>query len=306
MKPRTLIGEIRKAIQELNPNEVVDASRRPVRVLLKASSEPMYAFLERFLVPGGPTDAAASMLSREGASGQVEAADITIVEAGLPVPAGAFVFDKDRPELLVVQILDAREDLNLALARTFPAFRPAVNERVRHMVSKENAMFAVGTALPNIMPGLAWLPWAVPEAVSDTAVLTVNQIRMAFLLAAANGKPIGYREQKAEIAAIVAGAFGWRTLARELVGKIPFGAGLVPKAAVAYAATWIEGRSLERLYVHGVGFSRKERAAARCEAMGRGRAAAKAFLEAYRGSHEKSKYSPSSTATSAPKTTPTT
>jgi uncharacterized protein (DUF697 family) len=230
------------------------------------------------------------MLSREGADDEASAADIVIVEAGLPTPKGAFVFDKDHPEKLVAQILDSREDLNLALARTFPAFRPAVSERVRHMVSKENAMFAVGTALPNIMPGLAWLPWAVPEAVSDTAVLTVNQIRMAFLLAAANGKPIGYREQKAEIAAIIAGAFGWRTLARELVGKIPFGGGLAPKAAIAYAATWIEGRSLERLYAHGIGFSGKERKAARGEAMGRGKAAASAFLEAYRASHDQSRF----------------
>jgi hypothetical protein len=284
---KSLIGEIRKSIQQLNPNEVVDASRRPVRVLLKASSEPMYAFLERFLVPAGPNDAAASMLSREGSA---EAVDIVIVEAGMPAPKGAFVFDKAHPEQLIDEILNQRDDLNLALARTFPAFRPAVSERLRHMVSKENAMFAVGTALPNIMPGLAWLPWAVPEAVSDTAVLTVNQVRMAFLLAAANGKPIGYREQKAEIAAIIAGAFGWRTLARELVGKIPFGAGLVPKAAIAYAATWVEGRSLERLYAHGIGFSGKERKAARDEAMGRGKAAASAFLEAYRASHDKSRF----------------
>ena len=285
----TLIGEIRNSIRQLNPDAVVETSHRPVRVRLIANTEPIYAFLERFLVPAGPGDAASSMLSR-GISESAEPPDITITEAGLPAPAGAFLFDKDQPEKLIVNILDSRDDLRLALARTFPAFRPAASERIRHMVAKENALFAVGTALPNIMPGLAWLPWAVPEAVSDTAVLTVNQIRMAFLLAAANGKPVGYREQKTEIAAIIAGAFGWRTLARELIGKIPFGAGLIPKAAVAYAATWIEGRSLEHLYAHGISFSGKERSAVRGEAMSRGKAAATAFLDAYRASHGQAKF----------------
>ena len=44
------------------------------------------------------------------------------------------------------------------------------------------------------------------------------------------------------------GAFGWRALARELVGKIPMGGGLIPKAAIAYAGTRVVGLSLERLY----------------------------------------------------------
>ena len=285
---KSLIGEIRKSLHELNPNEVVETSHRPVRVLLRARSEPMYAFLERFLVPAGPSDVSASMLSRYGQADA--AADIVIVERGLPLTDGAFEFDEADPEVMIREILEKRDDLSLALARSFPAFRPVASEGIRHSVSKENAFFAAATALPNIAPGLAWLPWAVPEAISDTAVMTVNQIRMAFLLAAANGKPIGYREQKTEIAAIIAGALGWRALARELVGKIPFGAGVIPKAAIAYAATWIEGRSLEQLYSHGLSFSRRQRSQVRGEAMSRGRSFASAFVDAYRKSHAESKY----------------
>lgn len=282
-----LISEIRKAIRQLNPGEVIELSERPVRVLLHAADEATYAFLERFLVPGGASEAAASMVFRQG---HIADAEVVIVDAALPLPKGAFRFDRHRPEKLIESILDKRPELHLALARSFPAFRPAVSERVRHSVSKENALFALAAALPNIAPVLGWLPWAVPEAVSGTAVLTVNQIRMALLLAAANGRPIGFREQKAEVAAIVAGALGWRTLARELIGKIPFGAGLIPKAAVAYAATWIEGRSLEQLYAHGFRFTRKQRSDVRDEAMSRGKQAARAFLDAYRASHSEAKY----------------
>ena len=90
------------------------------------------------------------------------------------------------------------------------------------------------------------LPWAIGEFASDTAFLTMNQIRMAFLIAAASDRPIGYREQRSEIASIVAGAFGWRALARELVGKVPFGGGLIPKAGIAYAGTFAVGRLPDR------------------------------------------------------------
>ena len=48
---------------------------------------------------------------------------------------------------------------------------------------------------------------------------------------------------------IAGGAFGWRALARELVGKIPFGGGLLPKGAIAYAGTYLAGKALERVHL---------------------------------------------------------
>jgi len=53
----------------------------------------------------------------------------------------------------------------------------------------------------------------------------MNQIRMTFMIGAASDHAIGYREQRSEIASIIASAFGWRALARELAGKVPFGGG---------------------------------------------------------------------------------
>ena len=64
------------------------------------------------------------------------------------------------------------------------------------------------------MPNLLELPWSVAEFAGDTAFLTINQVRMAFLIAAAHGKPVGYVEQKMELATIAAGAFGWRAIAQ--------------------------------------------------------------------------------------------
>ncbi len=77
---------------------------------------------------------------------------------------------------------------------------------------------------------------------------------MAFLISAANDHEIGYDEQKLELGAIVLGAFGWRSLARELVGKIPLGGGLIPKAAIAYAGSYVVGKGLDKLHRTGSGF----------------------------------------------------
>ena len=115
-------------------------------------------------------------------------------------------------------------------------------------IAWENTLFAVATALPDVIPNFFELPWAVAEFASDTAFLTINQIRMAFLIAAACGKEVGFAERKAEIISITAGAFGWRAIARELVGKIPLGGGLIPKGAIAYAGTFVVGKGLEHFH----------------------------------------------------------
>jgi hypothetical protein len=145
-------------------------------------------------------------------------------------------------------------------------------------VSKENALFSIATALPDIVPILS-LPWAIGEFASDTAFLTMNQVRMTFMIAAASDHPIGYSEQKAELGSILAGAFGLRAIARQLVSKIPLGGGLLPKAAIAYAGTRVVGLSMERLYRTGYGYTQEERGSAYEEAYERGKVFAGGMLK---------------------------
>jgi hypothetical protein len=178
----------------------------------------------------------------------------------------------------VHQVLHHRRDLAIPLAVHIQPFREEVSNRIIKKVAKENALFALATALPDIVPFLS-LPWAIGEFASDTALLTANQFRMAFLLAAANDRDIGYREQKAEVVSIMLGAFGWRALARELVGKIPLGGGLIPKAAIAYAGTRVVGQSLERLYRIGRAYTREERRLAYEDALQRGKTLAASLLD---------------------------
>jgi uncharacterized protein (DUF697 family) len=281
-----ILRQIRTAFRQLNPNEVRRAAGRPLSIALVAASSQSMAAMEDLLAP--PTVSRKKraeifeLLHRVGDPGAPLRYDLEIVEESLLAAPGAFLFYEAEPERMVREILDQREDLQLALARHFPAFRKAVVARTIQEVSRENALFALLTALPDVLPGLFVAGWAAGEFASDTAVLTVNQVRMAFVIAAASDRELGYREQKAQIASIVAAAFGWRALARELVGKIPFGGGLIPKAAVAYAGTFVVGESLQRFYDIGYGYTRAERQFAYQQAFERGKDVAKSLMESIR------------------------
>ncbi len=147
-------------------------------------------------------------------------------------------------------------------------------------------MFALLTALPSVIPNPIALGGAAGEFASDTAVLTVNQVRMAFLIAAASDRPVGYFEQKSQIASIITAAFGWRAIARELAGRIPFGEGLIPKAAIAYAGTYVVGLSLERYHQIGRRLTATERQAAYREALESGKRFARRALSSRQAQRE--------------------
>jgi hypothetical protein len=285
--PTNILQQVRQAVGNLNPNEVRETAERPLVIRLEASSEAGYASMERFFAPAGISPKKRAEVVRalfradRAAPGRP---DVAIYEAGLPAPPEAVPFYPDSPERTVAEILSRHEDLGLPLARYFGPFRAQVVEKVIFTIARENALFSLLTALPNVAPGLLSLPWGIAEMGSDTAFLTVNQIRMLFLLAGASDRPIGYSDQRSEIASVIAGAFGWRALAREVAGKIPFGGGLIPKAAVAFAGTYVVGKSAERLYRVGYGYAREERRAAFQEAFERGKQIAGALWESRRRS----------------------
>jgi len=277
-----VIRQVKNALSNLNPKDVRELAERPICVGLVAASEEALGRMETFFAPPHFSPErrarAARLLVRGGGSG----CDVEIYESSLLRPSRAFSFDPEAPDDCVRRILRAREDLALPLARNFYPFRKQASHHLIRTIAKENALFCLATALPDVVPSLASLGWAVGEFGSDAAFLTMNQIRMGFYLAAASDRAVGYREQKSEIASIVAGAFGWRALARELIGKVPFGGGLIPKAGIAYAGTYAVGVSLERLYRLGYGFTREERRAVYEEAYEHGRQIAGMLLEGIR------------------------
>ena len=281
-----MLKQLRHALSSLRPEEVRQTADRKLAIGLVSTSSAGYNEIENFLAPRDLSRERRAeilgLLHRAGDPGIPPRFDLVLYEHQLPRAENAFTFYAHDPVRTVKEILAQRAELGLPLARHFLPFRrPVVNEII-FSVSKENALFSLATALPNIVPSLVELPWAIGEFASDTAFLTMNQIRMGFLIAAASDGDIGYRAQKAEIVSIITGAFGFRAIARELVGKIPFGGGLIPKAAVAFAGTYVVGLSLERYYRVGYGLTREERRKAYESALVHGRTVAEVLLAGLR------------------------
>jgi hypothetical protein len=270
----SVLKDIRRIYAGLNADEIRGSAYRDVNIGLMAASEEGHLEMERFLAPWWLDDAARveALKSVHLVDGTPQNRfDFVLCEAGIPVPANGYTFNPADTEFMSRAIVADHHSLELAMARRFPLFRRPVADKIIHRISRENALFALVTALPNVIPSVVDLPWAIGEFATDTAFLTMNQIRMALLMAGAHGRTVGYTEQKAQIAVIAAGAFGWRALARELVGKIPLGGGLIPKAAVAFAGTYVVGLGLEKVNRTGSGLSRDEKKDAYADAFAKGK-----------------------------------
>jgi hypothetical protein len=284
MNAARVLLQIRDALSNLNPTEVREQAHKPVTLELIASTPKVQEEMSNYFAPPQQLSKeryveACSRIKKgnESSVGTV----IRIVDEGIVHEPGTLVYVRAKPEKVVCDILEHHPDLRIALARLFVPFRKPVSDEIILNVAKENTLFSVATSVPALMPILA-LPWAVGEFASDTAFLTMNQIRMAFMLAAANDRTVGYREQKSEIASLFAGAFGWRAIARELIGVIPMGAGIIPKAGIAFAGTFVMGTSLEHLYRIGYGMTPAERKQAYKDALERGKTIASNLLNSYR------------------------
>ena len=134
----------------------------------------------------------------------------------------------------------------IALAAAFPAFRSQVVNQISHEWALKNAKLAAISALPGIIPLTDWL-MPVTSA-GDLYLLTKNQILLLLEVAACYGRPANPSARIKELLPVVGGAFGWRAVARELIGLVPGGVGVAVKSAVAYAGTYTVGRAAAYFY----------------------------------------------------------
>ena len=118
----------------------------------------------------------------------------------------------------------------LALALAFPFVRkPLAHDAIS------------STALQNALVGLVFL---IPGA--DLPIMTLNQAKMVLIIAAAYGQPLGVSQIK-ELAAVIAGGFACRTVARELSGLVP-ALGWAVKGSVGYGGTAAMGFAALKYY----------------------------------------------------------
>lgn len=272
------VRQVGAAIENLNPAAVRASASRPVRFGVLAADERCVDDIRDFLSPVHSFAGRCEIvrIAKEEDFSRVAAG---FAELGVPHPAHFYAFDRSNPSRSAAMLLGEHEDEWLPLACNFAGFRPSVSKRLIWKIAKENALFAVATSLPNVVPSVLLLPWAVGEFASDTAFITMNQVRLSFLLAAAHGRRVSYDSQTLQIGSIGGAALGWRAIARQLVSKMPAGGGLVPKGLTAFAGTYVVGRALEHSLLEGSPLDRAGRRAHFRDAQRKGREVVERIVE---------------------------
>jgi len=168
------------------------------------------------------------------------------------------------------RMYDDRPELSLALARNFPVFRRRASEEVIQQTAMTNAEFSLLTGVVSAFPLFELILPA--NALSDILILTKNQVMMSLRLAAIYGLEVNYKSRMKELTPILVNAFGWRAIARELVGAVP-AIGFIFRAMISYAGTVAVGKAAQVYYEYGETVTRTQ--------------AQRFYREAYQGSKER-------------------
>jgi uncharacterized protein (DUF697 family) len=153
----------------------------------------------------------------------VPATSVVSVPPGQAIPV-------DRVAELIASLTDEHA---YGLAARLPVLREAVVEAIVRRFARQNGILGVAIFIPG----------------ADFPVLTLNQLRMIFRIAAAYGEEID-RERVPEILAVVGAGLGFRTVAREALGFIP-GLGWAVKGGVAYLGTKALGKAATAYFEKG-------------------------------------------------------
>ena len=130
-------------------------------------------------------------------------------------------------------VASVTDETGYALAARLPVLREAVVQAIVRRFARQNGILGVAIFIPG----------------ADFPVLTLNQLRMVFRIAAAHGEEID-RERIPELLAVVGAGLGFRTVAREALGFVP-GLGWAIKGGVAYVGTKALGKAATAYFEQG-------------------------------------------------------
>jgi uncharacterized protein (DUF697 family) len=136
-------------------------------------------------------------------------------------------------EVVAERIAERADEKGYSLAAKLPVLRPAVCEAIVRRFSRQNGILGAAIFIPG----------------ADFPVLTLNQVRMVFRIAAAHGEEID-RERAVELLAVLGAGLGFRAVARQALGVVPV-AGWAVKGGIAYAATRALGEAAITYFEHG-------------------------------------------------------
>jgi len=236
-----------KNFRSLNSAEIIQEVSRPFGLQVAGTEENRNILMGRLSLeaPGRPVPPNVSAFPPVDPGTESKERSAPIIALDADDLAG----DEVKLALAMAQIVVDNPEVRLAIASRLPAFRPAVVAGLINEASWTNARIAVISALPGIIPFTELLLPAA--AIGDMVILTRNQAVLLLKIAAAYGLPVHLKDRTKELLPVVGTAFGWRAVARELIGLVPGGIGIVVKGAVAFAGTYTVGRAASIYYSTG-------------------------------------------------------
>lgn len=227
MRPQT--GSARLHVEVVAPGEtlLVDPVTDAV-VALSAAGSTLLESLRRARDAGVPTAVLALDQHADDVSRRLEHPLLDTFAAAGP---------EDIIPRLGTWFADRLSGKRIALAANFAFMRKAVAAE-----SVKSTAFQNG-----VIGGVAIIPGA------DMPLMTANQAKMVMQIAAAYGEPLG-AERIRELAAVLGGAFVFRTVARQALAFIP-GFGWAIKAAIGYSGTLAMGFAAVEYFESGADLS---------------------------------------------------
>ena len=189
------------------------------------------------VLAGEPTDDDARELRAANRARVPIVAVQTSAEAGLEVPyvlatdviacppGGGFPLDE-----LADALASRLGESGTVLAARLPVLRDAVCDELIESFSRKNGILGVAIFVPG----------------ADFPVLALNQLRLVLRLASAHGVEVD-QTRVPEVLATIGAGFGFRAVARQLLGAVPV-AGWAIKGATAYAGTRALGEAARRYF----------------------------------------------------------
>ncbi len=145
-------------------------------------------------------------------------------------------------------LVDCASGVEIAVGRNFPVLRETVAAKLTRDAANSALKVSLASAVVDHIPVVGIVFGAFASA-GDMVAITGIQVMLMLHIEAAYGRDpdVGRTWQ---LLPIIGGGFGWRTLARELVGFVPI-AGIAIKGAIAYAGTIVVGESVAFFAQHG-------------------------------------------------------
>ncbi len=160
-------------------------------------------------------------------------------------------------ERVFPHLVECSKAVEIAVGRRLPILREHVAAKLTRDAANAALKVALASAVVDHIPLVGVVLGAFASA-GDMVAITGIQVMLMLHIEAAYGRDPDV-QRTWQLLPVIGGGFGWRTLARELVGFVPV-AGIAIKGAIAYAGTIVVGEGVTFFQEHGKHMSKGQAA----------------------------------------------